>query len=101
MGDIADEHDEKIDNHYKIDENTFVFDGMMDLESIEEICGIAFEESFDQITLGGYVFSLLGRQPAIGDIIADKNCEFEISEVDGIRIKKLKLKLLPAPTEEA
>lgn len=92
MGDISDEHDEKTQDFYRVDGNTFVFDGMMDLESIEEICEVKFEETFDQVTIGGYVFSLLGRLPVVGDIIADTNCEFEICEVDGARIKKLKLK---------
>lgn len=92
MGDISDEHDEKIEEDYKIDENTFIFDGMMDLESIEEICNVVFDDSCEQVTIGGYVFSLLGRLPVVGDVIADENCEFEVSEMDGARIKKLKLK---------
>ncbi|STP12272.1 integral membrane protein [Helicobacter mustelae] len=99
MGDIADEYDERIEEHYKIDEDTYVFDGMMDLESIEEICDIAFDDSCDQVTIGGYVFSLLGRLPVVGDVIKDSNCKFEVCEMDGARIKKLKLKRILEPQD--
>ena len=95
MGDISDEHDEKIGDEYEqIDQKTFVFDGMMDLESIEEICGVSFDESIDQVTIGGYVFGLLGRLPVIGDQVSDEFCSFEIIEMDKARIKKVKLVIL-------
>ncbi|MCE3036298.1 hemolysin family protein [Helicobacter sp. faydin-H20] len=94
MGDISDEHDKKVEQDYIVDENTFIFNGMMDLESIEEICGINFDESCEQVTIGGYVFGLLGRLPVVGDVIDDGVCEFRVCEVDGARIKKLKLKKL-------
>lgn len=100
MGDISDEHDEKSQGFHQIDANTFIFDGMTDLESIEEICENKFDETFDQVTLGGYVFSLLGRLPVVGDVISNTNYQFEILEVDGARIKKLKLVKKQETTEE-
>lgn len=95
MGDISDEHDEKSEDIHRIDEDTYEFDGMMDLESVEEILDIKFDDECDQVTIGGYVFGLLGRLPVVGDKIEDKYCEFEVATMDGARIKKLNAKKLP------
>jgi Mg2+/Co2+ transporter CorC len=44
-------------------------------------------EEFD--TVGGFVFGLFGRQPAIGDKVRDGDYEFEVLEADGRRITSL------------
>ena len=74
LGDFNDEHDE-VDQHYKkINENIYEFQGRYDLESVEELLGISFDEETDQVTIGGYVFNLIGRLPVVGDKIEDENC---------------------------
>lgn len=92
MGDISDEHDLKTEDIHQIDENTYEFDGMTDLESVEEIMDVEFDDECDQVTIGGYVFGMLGRLPVVGDCVSDKNCDFEVSSMDGARIKRLKVK---------
>ncbi|PAF45246.1 hemolysin family protein [Helicobacter sp. 11S02596-1] len=99
MGDISDEHDLKTEDMHRIDENTYEFDGMMDLESVEEAMGVAFDDECEQVTIGGYVFGLLGRLPVVSDRVSDKYCEFEILSMDGARIKKLKVRKMPQPEQ--
>ncbi|PAF48927.1 hypothetical protein BKH41_04685 [Helicobacter sp. 12S02232-10] len=92
MGDISDEHDLKTEDMHRIDEDTYEFDGMMDLESVEEAMDIEFDDECEQVTIGGYVFGLLGRLPVVGDRVNDKYCEFEVLSMEGARIKKLKMR---------
>ncbi|WP_300745180.1 transporter associated domain-containing protein, partial [uncultured Helicobacter sp.] len=94
IGDISDEHDLKIENMRQIDAHTYEFDGKLELESIEERFSIAFSNTNDHITIGGYVFGLLGRLPVVKDKINDEYFTFEVLEMDGARIKKLKVTLL-------
>ncbi|ANV97358.1 hypothetical protein BBW65_00320 [Helicobacter enhydrae] len=95
VGDISDEHDSKSENEIlPIDADNFQVSGMLDLESVEDALGICFDEEHEQVTIGGYVFNLLGRLPVVGDCIQDKECEFEVLAMDGARIKELKIKKL-------
>lgn len=91
MGDISDEHDLKIEDIRQIDKNTYEFNGKLGLENIEEILNITFSNTNDHVTIGGYVFGLLGRLPVVKDKISDENCEFEVVEMDGARIQKLRV----------
>nr|WP_104740926.1 hemolysin family protein [Helicobacter bizzozeronii] len=91
MGDLYDRHDLKREGIKQLDENTFECNGMVDLESVEEILGVKFDQDYEQVTLGGYVFSLLERLPEVGDVVGDAHCIFEVLDMDKARIKKLKL----------
>ena len=66
MGDITDEHDCKNQDFIQISPDTYEIDGMLDLESVEELMGAEFAEEFEQVTVGGYVFSLLRKLPRSG-----------------------------------
>ncbi len=90
MGDISDEHDLKIEEYKKLDENTFIFDGMTDLDDAAEILMVNYEEC-EQVTIGGYVFNLLGRLAVVGDKVDDKDCLYEVLETEGAIIKKVKV----------
>lgn len=90
IGDISDEHDKKSEEFHKVDDNTYEFDGMLDVERVEEILGVTLEES-EQVTIGGYVFNLLERAPIVGDKISDEFCNYEVLQIDGARIMRLKI----------
>jgi len=98
VGDIEDEHD--------TDEGPALAtrpDGAIDaeartpIEELEEMLGLKLvdEESEDDIdTLGGLVFSLVGRVPVRGELIKHPaGIEFEVRDADPRRIKKLRIKL--------
>ena len=93
MGDISDEHDHKIEEYKKLDDNSYIFDGMTDLDDAGEELGVDYEEC-EQVTVGGYVFNLLGRLPVIGDRVDDAYCTYEILETEGARIKKVRIIIL-------
>ena len=100
MGDISDEHDKKTEDYKQIDEKTFEFDGMASLEDSGERIGINFEDE-EQVTIGGYVFNLLGRVPVAGDKAEDEHCIYEVLEVDGNRVKKIRAVLKEKNTENS
>ncbi|WP_205435745.1 hemolysin family protein [Helicobacter suis] len=91
MGNIYEEHDLSKEGIKRLDEHTFECDGMVDLEDIEELLGFRFDQNYKQVTLGGYVFSLLERLPEVGDVVGDAKCIFEVLDMDKARIRKLKL----------
>ena len=100
IGDISDEHDKKSEDYHKIDEDTYSFDGMLDLERVADVLGISFEEDTEQVTIGGYVFNLLERMPVVGDVISDEFCEYEVLATEGARIVRIKARKKPFEMDE-
>ncbi len=101
MGDITDEHDLKNQEFTQIGADVYELDGILDLESVEELMSVHFDEECEQVTIGGYVFSLLGRLPEVGDVVRDEILEFSVLAMDGARIKRLKVQKITKITQEA
>lgn len=91
VGDISDEYDLIDEEVSQINDQTYKMSGMLDMESAEEKLGIKFSNEHEQVSLGGYVFTLFGRLPVVGDVLEDESCTFEVLEMDGARIKELKV----------
>ena len=89
IGETTDEHDPKQETIKKIDEYTYEFDGMVNIEKVEEILNITFDETELSVTIGGRIFHLIGRLPIVGDVVEDKECTYKILELQNNRIKKI------------
>lgn len=89
IGETTDEHDPKQETIKKIDENSYELDGMVNIEKVEEILDITFDDTEQSVTIGGRIFDLIERLPEIGDIIEDKDCSYKILELENNRIKKI------------
>jgi len=94
VGDIEDEHD--VDEEPGLSRNAdgrIVADARVELSEISEFVGrqVVSEEEEEEIdTLGGLVFSILGRIPVRGEIVRHPaGLEFEVTDVDLRRIKRL------------
>lgn len=94
VGDTRDEHDSNNEMIHQIDEDTYEFDGMVNLEKVEELMRIVFDETEQSVTIGGRVFNLIGQSPEVGDVVNDSMCSYEILEVNSNRVKKLLCKRL-------
>ncbi|MCA1243222.1 hemolysin family protein [Stappia stellulata] len=99
VGDIEDEHDEDEDAMIeKVAEGVWVADPRVPVEEMEEAIGADFElgdlgEEID--TLGGLVFTLVGRVPVRGELITSRDLprlEFEVLDADPRRIKRLRIR---------
>jgi len=92
VGDIADEHDEAEAQLRQAGEGVYVADARTPIEDVESLVRRSLlpagrEEDAD--TLGGLVFSMLGRVPVRGELVRhDSGLEFEILEADPRRVKK-------------
>ncbi len=62
---------------------------MVNIEKVEEILDITFEETEISVTIGGRIFNLIGRLPVAGETIEDKYCTYKILEVGSNRIKRI------------
>ncbi len=75
-------------------------DARTPIETLEERQGIRLRPAGDQEevdTLGGLVSTLAGRVPKRGEVIAHPSgIEFEVLEADPRRIKRLRVRRLPA-----
>ncbi len=96
VGDIADEHDETEDAHITEDPKLgLVALARTPVKELEDRLGIKLlspEEEEDIDTLGGLVFSVVGRVPARGEIVRHPSgLEFEVLDADPRRVKKLKI----------
>lgn len=95
MGNISFDSDNKNDDGIiKINENTYKLNGMLSLEDVAENVGLSIDDNVEEVTIGGYVFNLLGKEPIIGDSVVEGDFVFEILEVDGMRIKTIKMQKL-------
>ena len=96
VGEIEDEHDDMEGPMIVADgEGVFLADGRADLEEVGVMTGQDFaraEGQEDVDTIGGLVFSLLGRIPVRGELVAGPGgYEFEILDADPRRIKRLRV----------
>ena len=92
VGNIFDEYDEEEKEYEKLDDNTYLIDGTVDPEKVEELLGVSLEaEGYE--TLSGYIIGLLGRIPETGEqpVIEDNLLVFKVEKIDDKRISKVKV----------
>lgn len=90
VGDIQDEFDNETEDIVKIDDKSWMCDARAGVDEIKEILGIEFD-STDIETIGGYVFNLIGEIPVKFEKVDTDNLTIVIIEVDGYKIKRVKL----------
>jgi CBS domain containing-hemolysin-like protein len=96
VGDIEDEYDDDSGEMIVPEgDGVFLADARADLDDVAAAVGADFslgEESEDVDTIGGLVYSLIGRIPVRGELIAvPGGFEFEILDADPRRIKRLRI----------
>ena len=102
VGDIEDEHDDEDEIFIaSAGPNLFVADAKADLDEVIATIGMPLpldDESFEDVdSLGGFIFTHIGRIPVRGELITiGEGLEFEIMEADRRRIRRVKIRLKPA-----
>ena len=95
IGDVEDEHDDEEVMFVRSSEDVFVADARIELEEIAKVIGPDFDirdRMEDVDTLGGLIFSALGRIPVRGEVVqAVPGFEFHILEADPRRIKRVRV----------
>jgi putative hemolysin len=103
MGDIDDEYDEEVEIIDKIDDNTFLVDGDVDLDDLNEELGISLNSDNSE-TIGGFIIDILGEIPDesdVGKIVEFENYRFKIMSINERRIERVKIYVVEDIIEEA
>ncbi len=101
VGDIDDEFDEEVEIIDKIDDSTYLVDGDVDLDDLNEEIHTNLESETSE-TIGGFIIDILGEIPDendVGRIIEYENYKFKIMGISDRRIERVKI-YIEAPTEE-
>lgn len=96
VGEIDDEYDEAEVYIEKIEDDTYLVDGNVDLDNLNEELGTNLMSETSE-TLGGFIIDILGEIPQDGYInqtIEFDNILFTILSVKERRIEKIRLKIL-------
>jgi CBS domain containing-hemolysin-like protein len=95
IGDVEDEHDNEEVMFSRTADDIFVADARVELEEIAQAIGPDFDvrdRLEDVDTLGGLIFSSLGRIPVRGEVVqAVAGFEFQILDADPRRIKRVRI----------
>ena len=90
FADIYEEESDSRKMYHRIDEDTFMVSGMMNIEDFSELVDIPVStEEFD--TVGGLVFHLFGKLPAEGEEVSVEKYTFRVGEIDKARILTIKV----------
>jgi gliding motility-associated protein GldE len=95
VGEINDEYDEEEKNYTRVNANTYVFEGKTLLSDFFKILDID-DDTFEEVegeadSLAGLLLEIKGDFPELHERIDYKNYSFEVTELDGHRISKIKV----------
>ena len=99
VGEIEDEFDLPDESIERLPDGRMRIDGTFPIDDFNE----QFDRQLpieDYHTVGGFVFGLLGRAPEEGDEVTADGCRFKVLEVEGSRIERLEVELVPHEPQE-
>ena len=95
VGEIRDEYDEGEDSLYEeLPDGGYIIQGKAAIDEVNEITGLNLSDEYAD-TLGGYIYSHLGRVPQLGESLRVDNFIFTVEEVEARRILKVKVQAIP------
>lgn len=90
VGEIRDEYDHAEEVVYQaITEDEYLFQGRIDLDDFNDIMGTELPNS-EADTLGGLIYSRIGRVPTAGDHVEIDGLQLTVEQVSGQRIRKVR-----------
>jgi CBS domain containing-hemolysin-like protein len=99
VGEIEDEFDLPDESVERLPDGRMRIDGTFPIDDFNE----QFNRELpieDYHTVGGFVFGLLGRAPERGDEVEHDGTRFTVLDVEGSRIERLEVELVPHEPEE-
>jgi putative hemolysin len=90
VGSIHDELEAGEQDVEIVDEKNVMVSGQSPIDEVNELLGTGLQ-SRDFNTIGGFVFGLFGRMPRVGEQLRYKELKFEVLELDGRKIDKIKI----------
>jgi CBS domain containing-hemolysin-like protein len=90
VGEIQDEYDAEEPIVEQAGEGEFVFNARVDLDDVNRLMGTAFPTELGD-TLGGFIYSQLGKVPVPGEKVRFDGLVVEVLTVTGRRIRKVRV----------
>lgn len=96
FGEIQDEYDQGEELPYQeLGQDEYIFQGRVDLDDFNEIFNSNLSKD-EAETIGGFMYSRLGRVPVSGENVHLGNIVLTVEQVSGRRIRKVRARrLLP------
>lgn len=93
FGEINDEHDDDDLIDQKLDDDTYVFSGRMEVDDINDKYGLHLPTSDDYDTLAGLILSETQAIPQEGDIVEVDRFEFKVLQAGHTTVDKIQMRL--------
>ena len=90
VGEIQDEYDAEEPYVEFVSDNEYVFDARVDLDDLNRLMDVSLPTE-DSDTLGGFIYTELGKVPTVGDQVVFDDMGFTVESVAGRRIKKVRV----------
>jgi CBS domain containing-hemolysin-like protein len=92
VGEIVDEYDTETPEIERLPDGDYLVDGGASVSELNDLLEIRIPDD-DWDTIGGFVFNSLGHAPVVGDAIEHDGWQFVATEVEGRRIRRLRVVL--------
>jgi CBS domain containing-hemolysin-like protein len=94
VGEIVDEYDEEQPEVDRLADGDYLVDGTMSIGDLNDLLNIEVPDA-DWDTVAGFLFGTLEHVPEVGEGIEHDGWRFEAAEIDGRRIRRVKVTVLP------
>lgn len=95
VGEIVDEHDEEEESEVqRFADGDYLVEGGMAISDLNDLLGLSIPDD-DWDTVGGFLFGTLEHVPAVGESIVHEGWRFNAAEVEGRRVRRVKVTLEP------
>jgi CBS domain containing-hemolysin-like protein len=99
VGEITDEYEEpEPDPIHRVADNALEVDGRVHIDEINEELGVELPEGDDYDTIGGFVFTSMGKIPATGEEMWHGNVRLKVIDAEERRINRLRVEVVPDKT---
>jgi CBS domain containing-hemolysin-like protein len=90
VGEIHDEFERGVKNLEKLDESTYLVDGKVAVDEVNQMAGLNLPTD-ESDSLGGLVFGRLGKVPAVGDMVRFDGTTVFVERLHRRRVTRLKI----------
>lgn len=90
VGEVPDEYGQPAMAPQVQEDGSLILSGLMPVVDVNDYLDLDLMPTDTAKTLGGHMFSEIGREPKVGDTVEIDNYLLEITELDGLRISEVR-----------
>lgn len=98
FGEIRNRREPRVADYHRLDANSVVVEGTMNLREVAEILDVSFD-SWEVETIAGYLIEKVGKIPREGEAFTIHGVRFLVISSEPVRVNKIKLERLPDEEE--